>query len=98
MKIGIGDKAPAFTAQTGEGKTASLSDFKGKHVVLYFYPKDDTPGCTKEACGFRDRYKTIEKAGAVVLGVSTDSVKSHAKFAEKFKLPFRLLADEDKTI
>jgi len=98
MTLKEGDKAPAFTAQTGEGRTVNLSDFKGKHVVLYFYPKDDTPGCTKEACGFRDNLKAIENAGAVVLGVSTDSVKSHEKFTEKYKLPFALLADEDRKI
>jgi peroxiredoxin Q/BCP len=98
MTLKEGDTAPAFTAKTGDGHTTSLSDFKGKHVVLYFYPKDDTPGCTKEACGFRDQIKALEKAGAVVLGVSTDSVESHRKFAEKFELPFRLLADADRNI
>src|SRR5437016_10303521 len=98
LKLKAGDKAPNFTAPTDGGGKVTLADFKGKHVILYFYPKDDTPGCTKEACGFRDQYKTIEKAGAVVLGVSTDSVKSHSKFAGKFKLPFMLLADEDKKI
>jgi peroxiredoxin Q/BCP len=98
MKLKEGDKAPAFNAQTGDGTTVKLADLKGKHVVLYFYPKDDTPGCTKEACGFRDNTKALEKAGAVVLGVSTGSVASHKKFAEKFKLPFALLADEDKKI
>jgi peroxiredoxin Q/BCP len=76
----------------------SLADFKGKNVILYFYPKDDTPGCTKEACAFRDHFADFRKKGAVVLGVSTDPVKSHDKFAEKFKLPFTLLADEDKKI
>lgn len=98
LKLSEGDKAPDFTAPTNGGGTVSLKDFKGKYLVLYFYPKDDTPGCTKEACGFRDAYKDFEKAGAVVLGVSTDSVKKHDKFVEKFQLPFPLLADEDKTI
>lgn len=98
LKLSEGDKAPDFTAPTNGGGTVSLKDFKGKYLVLYFYPKDDTPGCTKEACGFRDAYRDFEKAGAVVLGVSTDSVKKHDKFVEKFQLPFPLLADEDKTI
>lgn len=98
LKLSEGDKAPDFTAPTNGGGTVSLKDFKGKYLVLYFYPKDDTPGCTKEACGFRDAYRDFEKAGAVVLGVSTDSVKKHDKFVEKFQLPFPLLADEDKSI
>lgn len=98
LKLKEGDKAPAFTAQTNGGGKVSLSDFKGKIVILYFYPKDDTPGCTKEACAFRDRFSDFKKKGAVLLGVSTDPVKSHDKFAEKFKLPFTLLADEDKKI
>lgn len=92
-----GDVAPDFTAPASGGATVSLSDFKGKHVVLYFYPRDDTPGCTKEACGFRDVYAEI-KIGAVVLGVSVDPVKKHDKFIDKFKLPFTLIADEDKAI
>ena len=98
LKLREGDVAPEFTATTQEGKTVSLSDFCGKDVVLYFYPKDDTPGCTKEACAFRDDFATFKKKGAVVLGVSTDSAKSHARFQEKYKLPFTLLADEDKKI
>jgi len=93
-----GDMAPEFTAATNAVGKVSLSDFKGKDVVLYFYPKDDTPGCTKEACGFRDNFAEFKKRGAVVLGVSTDSGKSHDKFVEKYKLPFLLLADEDKKI
>ena len=93
-----GDKAPAFTALTNAGKTVSLSDFKSQNVILYFYPRDDTPGCTKEACAFRDDFAAFKKKGAVVLGVSPDSVKSHDKFVTKFKLPFTLLADEDKSI
>lgn len=98
LKLKVGDPAPDFAALTQSGATVSLANLKGRQVVLYFYPKDDTPGCTKEACGFRDGWKAFEQAGVVVLGVSTDPVKSHAKFAEKFKLPFPLLADEDKRI
>ncbi len=93
-----GDKAPSFTAATNGGGKISLADFKGQNVVLYFYPKDDTPGCTKEACSFRDNFEEFRKRGAVVLGVSTDAVKSHDKFIEKFKLPFTLLADDEKKI
>ena len=93
-----GDVAPEFSAATNGGGKISLADFKGKNVILYFYPKDDTPGCTKEACAFRDHFAEFKKRGAVVLGVSTDPVKSHDKFVEKFKLPFTLLADEDKKI
>ena len=98
LKLKEGDKAPPFTVLTNGGGTVSLSDYKGKPVILYFYPKDDTPGCTKEACAFRDHFSAFKKKGAVVLGVSTDPVKSHDKFVEKFKLPFTLLADEDKKI
>jgi thioredoxin-dependent peroxiredoxin len=93
-----GDVAPKFTAATNGGGKISLADYKGKNVILYFYPKDDTPGCTKEACAFRDCFTDFKKAGAVILGVSPDPVKSHDKFVEKFKLPFTLLADEDKKI
>ena len=98
LKLQEGDKAPAFTVATNGGGTVSLSDFAGKHVILYFYPKDDTPGCTKEACAFRDGFADFKKKGAVILGVSPDSVKKHDKFIEKFKLPFTLLADEEKKI
>jgi len=98
VKLKEGDKAPDFTAATNGGGKVSLSDFKGKNVILYFYPKDDTPGCTKEACTFRDHWDDFKKAGAVILGVSTDTVKKHDKFVEKYKLPFLLLADEDKSI
>jgi peroxiredoxin Q/BCP len=98
LKLKEGDQAPAFTAPTNGGGSVSLSDFAGKNVILYFYPKDDTPGCTKEACAFRDGFAAFKKKGAVILGVSPDSVKSHDKFVEKFKLPFTLLADEDKRI
>jgi peroxiredoxin Q/BCP len=94
----VGDKAPAFTLEDQSGKTVKLSDFKGKKVVLYFYPKDDTPGCTREACSFRDEHSALQKAGAVVLGVSPDSEASHAKFAGKYKLNFPLLADPDHAV
>ena len=94
----VGDKAPAFKAKNQEGEMVSLSDFKGKKLVLYFYPKDDTPGCTKEACSFRDGWSKFRKRGVAVLGVSTDDEKSHRKFAEKFSLPFPLLADPEKKI
>ncbi len=94
-----GDKAPEFDLPASEGKNVSLKEFKGKErVVLYFYPKDDTPGCTVEACGFRDKIKEVRKKGAVVLGISPDVVKSHDKFIEKFKLPFLLLSDEEKKV
>src|SRR3954451_25438527 len=98
LKLAEGDDAPEFSAITSDGRKISLSDFKGKNVVLYFYPRDDTPGCTKEACGFRDEFAAFKAKGAVVLGVSKDSAKSHDKFAEKYKLPFTLLPDEDKKI
>jgi peroxiredoxin Q/BCP len=98
LKLKEGDKAPAFTAAANSGGKISLADYSGKNVILYFYPKDDTPGCTKEACAFRDDFSEFKKRGAIVLGVSPDSVKSHDKFVEKFKLPFTLLADEDKKI
>jgi peroxiredoxin Q/BCP len=98
LKLKEGDPAPPFSAPTSGGGNVSLSDFKGKQVVLYFYPRDDTPGCTREACGFRDSYSEFRKKGAVVLGVSVDPVKSHDKFVSKFKLPFPLLADVDKRI
>ncbi len=94
----IGDEAPQFTAQSDGGKTIKLKDFRGKKVVLYFYPKDNTPGCTQEACDFRDAAKPLAKKGTVVLGVSPDSVKSHDKFKQKFHLPFPLLSDEDHQI
>jgi thioredoxin-dependent peroxiredoxin len=93
-----GDEAPAFTAQSSGGGMVSLNEFLGRHVVLFFYPKDDTPGCTKEACAFRDEHAQFEEAEAVVLGVSCDSVAKHDKFISKFDLPFLLLSDEDQTI
>ena len=98
LKLKEGDVAPEFSAATNGGGKVSLADFKGKNVVLYFYPRDDTPGCTKEACAFRDDFAEFKKRGATVLGVSTDSAKSHDKFVGKYKLPFTLLADEDKKI
>ena len=88
-------KAPDFTLKDKEGNDVSLSDFKGKKVVLYFYPKDNTPGCTRQACAFAGLYKEFEKKGAVVIGISKDSVASHIKFAEKYDLPFILLSDPD---
>jgi peroxiredoxin Q/BCP len=93
-----GEKAPDFSLPDQTGKTISLKDFKGRQVVLYFYPKDDTPGCTKEACGFRDAIRRITKAGAVVLGVSLDGKESHQKFIKKHDLPFSLLSDEDAAV
>jgi peroxiredoxin Q/BCP len=98
LKLKEGDIAPKFTVTTSGGGKISLADYLGKNVILYFYPRDDTPGCTKEACAFRDEFAQFKKKGAVVFGVSTDSVKTHDKFVEKFKLPFTLLADEDKKI
>ena len=98
LKLKEGDKAPDFEAPTNGGGKVSLADFKGKHVVLYFYPRDDTPGCTKEACAFRDHFAAFKKKGAVVLGVSVDSAKAHDKFVTKYKLPFTLVSDEDKKI
>jgi peroxiredoxin Q/BCP len=94
----VGSKAPDFSALTGEGKKIRIKDFLGKTVVLYFYPKDNTPGCTQEACDFRDASSHFSKKGAVVLGVSPDSVQSHEKFKVKFSLPFPLLSDPDHAI
>lgn len=92
------DIAPDFELQADDGSTVRLSDLRGRKVVLYFYPKDDTPGCTTQACDVRDRFADFEKAGAVVLGVSPDSVESHAKFRDKYGLPFRLLADTEHAV
>jgi thioredoxin-dependent peroxiredoxin len=94
----VGDPAPDFTARTDKGETVHLSDYRGKRVVLYFYPKDDTPGCTTQACGFRDAYPQIEERNAVVLGVSPDGEEAHRKFKTKFDLPFTLLVDSDHAI
>ncbi len=93
-----GKPAPDFELRSDTGETVALKDLRGKPVVLYFYPKDDTPGCTTQACGLRDAYDELERAGAVVLGVSPDSERSHAKFKEKYKLPFALLADTDHAV
>ncbi|HRY29114.1 MAG TPA: peroxiredoxin [Elusimicrobiota bacterium] len=98
MPIQEGQKAPTFTAKTDDGKTISLSDFQGKNVVLYFYPKDDTPGCTKEACAFRDKQTDFGGKNAVILGVSLDGAASHVKFKQKYGLPFTLIADEDAAV
>ena len=97
-KLEEGKAAPAFTLPDAEGRSVSLKDFRGKNVILYFYPKDDTPGCTKEACGFRDAWKTMQKANTVVLGVSADAAASHQKFRDKYKLPFPLLSDADRKV
>ncbi|MGV6946270.1 thioredoxin-dependent thiol peroxidase [Sphingobacterium kyonggiense] len=94
----VGAKAPAIKAKNQHGETVQLADFKGKKVILYFYPKDNTPGCTTEACNFRDNYQALLKDGFEVIGVSIDSEQSHQKFINKFELPFTLLADEDQKI
>ncbi len=94
-KLKTGDKAPDFSAVTDQGETITLADFRGRRVVLYFYPKDDTSGCTTQACSFRDSYPEIEEQNAVVLGVSPDDSKSHQKFKTKYNLPFTLLVDQD---
>lgn len=93
-----GQKAPEFTAKDQDGNEVKLSDFRGKKVVLYFYPKDQTPGCTAQACNLRDNYEELQKRGYVVLGVSSDDQASHRRFIEKEKIPFTLLADEDKSL
>lgn len=93
-----GDLAPDFTLTSDAGEAVTLSSFRGKPIVLYFYPRDDTPGCTAQACGIRDAYGEFERAGAVVLGVSPDSVKRHVKFREKYGLPFTLLADPEHEV
>jgi thioredoxin-dependent peroxiredoxin len=98
MNINVNDKAPEFTLQDENGKEISLKGLRGKVVVLYFYPRADTPGCTIEACEFRDTYKQMQKTGAVLLGISPDTPQAQKKFQEKFKLPFSLLADADKKV
>jgi thioredoxin-dependent peroxiredoxin len=98
MALNPGDIAPDFTAETQTGETVSLHDFVGKKVALYFYPKDDTPGCTAQACNLRDNYQTLLAKGIQVIGVSTDSVASHKKFADKYSLPFPLVADPEQKI
>jgi peroxiredoxin Q/BCP len=96
--IAEGRKAPDFTLADASGERVSLKDFKGKDVVVYFYPRDDTPGCTKEACGFRDLWADLRRAGVVVLGVSADDAASHKKFAAKYRLPFTLLSDPSRKV
>ena len=96
--LAVGDRAPACSLKTAGGQTVALSEFRGRRVVLYFYPKDDTPGCTREACGFRDALARFTKAQAVVLGVSRDDVASHERFTRKFRLTFPLLADPDAAV
>lgn len=96
--LDIGNKAPDFKAKDQNGKEVSLSNFKGKKVVLYFYPKDNTPGCTKEACSFRDNFEELSKKDIVILGVSPDSSESHKKFEQKYELPFTLIADPEKEV
>jgi len=98
MALSAGDKAPDFTTKDQDGNLVKLSDFRGKKIVLYFYPKDMTPGCTAEACDLRDNYKVLQKQGYEVLGISTDDEKMHRKFIAKENLPFRLLADTDKSV
>jgi peroxiredoxin Q/BCP len=96
--LGEGTTAPDFTLKADDGRQVSLSDFRGRRLVLYFYPKDDTPGCTKEACSFRDDYSDIIAAGAQVLGISPDTIQSHGKFKGKYQLPFTLLSDPDHCV
>lgn len=93
-----GDKAPDFSGKDQDGKLISLKDFKGKKLVIYFYPKDDTPGCTAQACNIRDNYAVLKKNGYAIIGISADDEKKHKKFIEKYSLPFQLIADIDKTI
>jgi peroxiredoxin Q/BCP len=97
-ELKVGQAAPDFELPSDSGRKVKLSDFRGKRVIVYFYPKDDTPGCTTQACGFRDAYPQIEEQNAVVLGISPDGVESHVKFKTKFNLPFILLADEDHAV
>ncbi len=97
-KLKIGDRAPLFSCNNQKGEIVSLNDFKGKKLVLYFYPKDSTPGCTSEACDLRDNYQSFQEQGYEILGVSPDSEKSHIKFIEKYELPFNLLADLDHKV
>ncbi len=98
MAIEEGKAAPAFTLEDASGKKVALRDLRGKNVIIYFYPRDDTPGCTKEACGFRDLFREIKKRNTVVLGISPDAAAAHEKFATKYKLPFTLLSDPDRKV
>lgn len=98
VRLQVGEPAPSFSATITDGSTIHSKDLLGNAVVVYFYPRDDTPGCTKEACGFRDAHAALRKAGAVVLGVSADPVKSHVKFTDKYQLPFALISDPEATV
>lgn len=98
MNLKVGDKAPNFEGKDQNGKAIKLSDYQGQKVILYFYPKDDTPGCTAQACNLRDNYEALQKSNYLVLGVSSDNEKSHQKFIEKYSLPFSLIADDEKKI
>ena len=98
MSIEVGTVAPAFKLTDAHGTLISLADFKGKNVIVYFYPKDDTPGCTKQACGFRDNWSALEQKNVVVVGISADDAASHTKFAEKYQLPFILLSDPERKV
>jgi peroxiredoxin Q/BCP len=98
MELSVGCKAPDFNLPSSDGKNISLKDLRGKKIVLFFYPKDDTPGCTKEACSFRDTLSAMQNKGAVVIGISADSLKMHEKFIRKYSLPFPLLSDETKSV
>lgn len=98
MVLSAGEKAPEFELKDSEGVVHNLSDYKGQTIVVYFYPKDDTPGCTKEACSFRDAYEDFKQAGVEIIGISPDTVKSHSKFIDKFDLPFILLSDPDHAV
>jgi peroxiredoxin Q/BCP len=98
MSLKVGDQAPDFSAKDQDGNTVKLSDYLGKKVVLYFYPKDDTPGCTAEACNLRDNYAALQKAGYEVIGVSSDAEAKHQKFIKKYELPFTLISDTDKQV
>ena len=98
MKLQVGQLAPEFTLSDQDGKNHKLSDYRGRRVLIYFYPKDDTPGCTQEACALRDNFPTFKKDQVEILGISADLIKSHKKFAEKYKLPFTILSDEEKKV
>ena len=98
MPVEEGKAAPLFTLKDQHGEKVALKDFRGRDVIVYFYPKDDTPGCTKEACGFRDHWKQLHKTDTVVLGISPDDAQAHSRFIEKYKLPFSLLSDPDKKV